>query len=511
MNSRTKNFILPVGLLLLSPHLEAQVPDPSQETFRISQTLKPIADEEWERIAGGQIAENYQVSKGDTLYGISKNLFGDPYYWPKVWALNNKKITNPHLIRPGQQIHFRPGSGSSLPSLGENKEKDFIPFQASGRSEEWKELPRQRWEVVPVALPQGVDPDGFDPTSKIRWNKAAALSLEAHASTAKIEPLGIISGSRSEASFLGLNDTIFIQGNQLAIGELYTITKEPAALRSEKSERTGYSYLNMGTIKVIAQQGEVFVGTIVSSKVPIFRENLVVPYFEPQSEPSPIDGPEAIEGTLLVDRNFSTYTVAQHKQVFVDRGSEDGVSPGMIFRAYQHLDPQTEDKLTDQDFIILGDFLVVQVSEQFSSLLAIDSKNTIQENTSIVLLTDVSQILRGRENRVRSKGVDSLMDDLDALDDGDELTEEEKRELEQLENWEENPEDAIEETPEESLEDEILDQDLEDSVETAEETEAPDDAPEVEEAQEEYKEEFGDEEFEDVGDDFSDEEELFFE
>ena len=43
------------------------------------------------------------VVKGDTLWGICQDLYGNPWVWPKVWQLN-PFITNPHWIYPGTKL-----------------------------------------------------------------------------------------------------------------------------------------------------------------------------------------------------------------------------------------------------------------------------------------------------------------------------------------------------------------------------------------------------------------------
>ena len=45
----------------------------------------------------------YVVKKGDTLWGISRDLLQDPLLWPRLWETNSF-ISNPNLIYPGDQL-----------------------------------------------------------------------------------------------------------------------------------------------------------------------------------------------------------------------------------------------------------------------------------------------------------------------------------------------------------------------------------------------------------------------
>src|SRR5690606_33698699 len=94
------------------------------------------------------------------------------------------------------------------------------------------------------------------------------------------------------------------------------------------------------------------------------------------------------------------------------------------------------------DFIIDGDFMVYQTSPKFSTAFALRSLVPIFENTSVVLLTDVSDLERKDGIQARSpeqKRLDDELDQLDQLDPGAGLGEGEERELRQLERWEGNP------------------------------------------------------------------------
>lgn len=78
---------------------------------------KPTSAEGWSSVLKGRDSESYLVQKNDTLWSISKTLFGDPNYWPKLWSLNKGAILNPHLIRPGLQVVFYSGSADEIPSM----------------------------------------------------------------------------------------------------------------------------------------------------------------------------------------------------------------------------------------------------------------------------------------------------------------------------------------------------------------------------------------------------------
>ena len=58
----------------------------------------------------------YEVMEDDTLWGISRTLFGTGFYYSKIWSLN-PYITNPHQIEPGMVLTFSLGSEQALPEI----------------------------------------------------------------------------------------------------------------------------------------------------------------------------------------------------------------------------------------------------------------------------------------------------------------------------------------------------------------------------------------------------------
>ncbi len=100
-----------------SPFIWAQ----SEEEDQIFQLYnqfgsKPTSDDIWSQSKSNTQTEQYQVQAGDSLWEVCQTLFGNGFFWTKLWQLNDS-ITNPHIIYPGKILKFTAGSMEAAPSL----------------------------------------------------------------------------------------------------------------------------------------------------------------------------------------------------------------------------------------------------------------------------------------------------------------------------------------------------------------------------------------------------------
>lgn len=419
-------------------------------------TENGISDTAWAQIAGSRARDIYDVSRGDSLSGISKRLFGDADYWPKIWALNQRQVTNPHLIHPGLKVAFSPGSADSLPEValvaeasGSDGAPAFVPdanpkglfgLPAAPKGE-WQRLPKQAWEYYPPKRRDAsIDRLGFDRGNVAHIQRARGLELLTVAASEPYEPLGKILGSPRLANAYSITDTIYIEPQEgLQVGETYTIVgKDPRKVSFKDSGRTGFAYTNKAKVKIITIRDEVFVGIISESHDPVFRGDILVPVIDKVQDLDIIPGREALRVQIALDREWSSFATAQHKTVVIDAGTTDGVERGMVFRSYQYDDPITGKNLMNADLVITSDYWVVQASEKISIALVIDSVMPQDEQTSATLLTEIAQLRRVRE-MLSAKGVEAELDELDKLDRSDSIGREEYKTLRQLELWQGNP------------------------------------------------------------------------
>ena len=487
----------------------ASSPSPTHSAPSSRSQIRKITDDEWSQIAGEKTSQNFPVEKGNTLWGISKDLFGDPLYWPKIWALNNGTILNPHVIKPGQQVTFQGGSSSTLPSIGvqdasrnnapanaaptisspssdieiadpqapkpaapesnpleseaptsvglavqQGNSRPLVPEPSSlsdpSRSREWMKLPQQAWEnsqgeeVTAQNLIHDQVKDNSGAPVRLRSWPDRGIQLEGLPDSEQMTGIATIVGSRKEGLVLGKGDMIYIEADtELIEGETYGITsEEPSLMKTRKSDRSGWLHPYLGKVRVLAVKEGVYVGEILESAGHIQRDDILIPLPAKVFPKQPIPAANPIEATLLLNKDTSMYATSQFKQVLIDRGSGDGVYPGMVFRSYQYWDPGTGDRITDSDFIIDADILVVHSSEDFSVGIVLSSLSPVTEGSTLVLLTDIGDVLDKNGYRLRTQEEvkrDQELKELDQLPPQNQLEEAERRELEQLEKWQKNP------------------------------------------------------------------------
>jgi hypothetical protein len=390
---------------------------PEKDSVNLAGNLKSFSDQDWAKIAGDHGAEKYEVERGDTLWDISGRLFGDSKVWPKIWEINNSTILNPHMIEPRMSLFFNSGTGTSLPTLsvapselatavnnaGTMTVKNHYVLSKEDRPgavwdertprppQEWQKLPRQTWENVAVNLPPNIDKDGFDTRNRIYLRKpATGLEIPHYVACVPVKPLGHLEGTRSITTYAHkLNEvTLSSTGVPLETNQVYTLLDpNPSDLGSK--DRQAFSYDIVGKVKILGVQSGTYVGEIVSARETIPRGALVVPEIKRYEKRPPIAGASKVKGTILADRRTGAFMSGQHKWIYFDRGTKDGVGTGMIVRIFQNIDPKTNLPLTNGDVFVAGDAQVIQGCENFSIGMFVWSRGEVPEQYEGILLTDL--------------------------------------------------------------------------------------------------------------------------
>ena len=253
--------------------------------------------------AGRAVPPVHVVRKGDTLWDICKQYFGNPWQWPKVWSYN-PSITNPHWIFPGDQVHLTAASAdlpaADLPAVAPKGKKSRIQrlggqFGAGGTA--MREL-------------------GFVEEGEL---KAAAKVV----------------GSREEKIMLSTGDQAYVeypQDRPLHVGERYTVYKiEREVKHPVTKNRVGYVVVIMGEVQVDQiTQGAIARSTIVDSNSAIERGYRVGPLARRWKNIEARKNGQQVEG-YVVSAIRPIDIIDSEEIVFVDKGQREGVADGNRF------------------------------------------------------------------------------------------------------------------------------------------------------------------------------------
>jgi LysM repeat protein len=300
--------------------------------------------------AEGQI---YTIKKGDTLWDLSQRFIDDPYYWPNVWA-KNPKITNPHLIFPGQKIRILDGRLEILPAYSEAEKN----------------------QAIPTAPPENVA--AAEATGD-------SLILKANGSShgfilTNQRPLGLLVDSVDNRALLTENDVVYVKMNDLAtvdIGDRYSLyARGDLVEHPQTGEPLGTLMSNLGSLEVTEFHEKTVVARIDGAFREIRRGAELFTYIPPQQEITLQQGQANRDGFIVAARDEKS-TVSANDIIFIDLGSRDGLAGGNL--VYLTRPRQVSDAILSQESeielpdAVLGAAVIIDVNSSTASALIIKS------------------------------------------------------------------------------------------------------------------------------------------
>jgi hypothetical protein len=247
---------------------------------------------------GASVPPAHTVRRGDTLWGIAGQHYRSPYQWPKVWSYN-PQILNPHWIYPGDRVRLR-------------DETKPIRGDASGIADETVFLRDVGW---------------IDDPEKDAW--------------------GELVGAPGEHMMLGHEENVYVQlddDKNVKIGDKLQV------FRPVESSKGGELVSVKGTIRIDRYNPETGMakGRIIESIDVIERGNLVGPVKRQFHMVSPVASDRDLDAHVIAAL-YPHVVWGDHQILFIDKGKEDGVVPGMRFFAIEREDKWVESLSTTTD------------------------------------------------------------------------------------------------------------------------------------------------------------------
>lgn len=260
--------------------------------------------------------ETYVVQRGDTLWDIASMFLRDPWYWPEIWQIN-PQVENPHLIFPGDILSLAYlGDGRPVVQLERGPQTEGGGFERLSprvRSEPLEEaIPTIPYETIAAFLsrPRIIDEDVIDDLPYIVAHRE-----------------GLIGSS-------GRN--VYIRGaDEAPTGTVFNIVERGEELVDpDTNDLLGYQgiYVGQGRLDRNGDPGTLYMLETV-------REAVVGNYLMDEEDAVPLDffprAPDRqVEGRIISVLS-GVSLIGQYAVVVINRGSNAGLEPGHVLRAYQ--------------------------------------------------------------------------------------------------------------------------------------------------------------------------------
>lgn len=351
--------------LPLATMLVAGASDPRQKATGESDQSTPDSDAAGlasQAVAPKQV---HTVTGGDTLWDLSKQYLGSPWYWPKVWSYN-PEISNPHWIYPGNHIRFFP-SGEEGPSR--------IEAGAVGESSS------------PDAIEVGNEP-GVRVSGHIGYRAKGAIRIArpSFMTPGEVEEAGTITASAGESLMLSYPQTVYVsfpKKDAVKVGDTYPIFRPgPEVIHPVTQVQYGHLTQVVGSLRVI-RLSERMATAEITPETPdeVRRGDRVGPHGEQlvlTVEARPNGG--LVKGFVIAAMVTYLTIFGEHQVLMIDQGSGQGVQPGNTFSVVRRHDPA----VNVQAFLFPAKAIDPELpSEDVASCLVID----VKEGASMCVLT----------------------------------------------------------------------------------------------------------------------------
>ena len=329
----------------------------------------------------------YVVKKGDTLWGISKDLLQDPLLWPRLWE-ENPAVKDPNLIYPGDRLTL-PGKEIAPAPVAESPKAEPVKEKVEALPAAPPEAPKPA--PTPVPAPVIAKPVELPPPLLSRDAVVCSPMLTTEAMVERVGT-GSIVRSVDNRTLIAMEDIVGVGMNAnvaLNPGDRLAVVRPAQRLIHP---RTGLPISRvlyiLGLLEVKEARGRVVLGRVSYSCGAMSIGDLVMPYTPTQFPEGKTAQPtqRSVEG-IVVDSLRGERLIGMLQAVFLDVGAAQGVGPGDVFGIYR-----PSPSVVDATGAVLaippvrvGEAVVIRVNDQTSTAAVTTSAIEVRIGDQVAL------------------------------------------------------------------------------------------------------------------------------
>lgn len=335
----------------------------------------------------GNRPDVYQIQNGDTLWMLSGQFWGDPYFWPTLWSYN-PYISNAHLIYPGNNLRFTPGSyvrppgmaiddGRANPGSGETIETAGGGTSVANASDG---ICRPSVPFVEQVGSLTVHPSGF-------------LREQGFA------PLGKIVKAPDSKSLLTERDLVYVQFNRMSdvqCGDIYTIYHpllKKVAHPIFKGRNVGSLYRTLGELEIVDVNDFAATARVRKALEEIGRGDLVTEKLQIEKTVTIRRSAKEVDGYIVESMNYEQSVLGINDVIYIDRGEQDNVAAGDTFYIVRQGDGiegawRNGAKDITMPYQIVGRIVVLEPGEYVSQAVITEASGVIEVGDHITTQVD---------------------------------------------------------------------------------------------------------------------------
>jgi hypothetical protein len=330
------------------------------------------------------------VKKGDTLWGICEQYYGNPNLWPKLWEMNSF-VTNPHLLKAGDVITL-----FEKEPVKEEKEIEAVKEAVKETVKEEAPSVTPVQEVIVQSTSMGIDMGKL-----IDVNAVGSFYNE------PVPTWGSIFAFNKDKLMFSKGETtyvIFDENKEIKIGDKFFIGESSPLLKHPVTGKNlGYVFNVKGVLTIEEQLGRaqkddvyyekknVFKASINTSYEPISIKDILMPYQPVSNCILPVSVNKEISGSIVAAKHQASL-MQTNSIVYIDLGADDDLKKGSVLEVVKSnmvTDPKpdkgffkSKGKIILPD-VVLGRIMILECGPKTSTAVVLEALEDFSPGVSV--------------------------------------------------------------------------------------------------------------------------------